>query len=84
MATHSVTLGRYLVDFDAPCETGRLRARKRLTLWLEICHRVVAQFPQYSRMSPSDVRVLVVVGTRGVRALRLLHKAAQSGKQRRT
>ena len=40
MATHRVTLGRYLRDFDAPCETGQLRARKRLTPWPEIRHWV--------------------------------------------
>jgi len=59
MDTHSVTLGCYPRDFDAPCETGLLRARERLNPWLEICHRVVAQFSQYSRMSPSDLGFFV-------------------------
>jgi len=40
---------------------GRLCAQKRLTPWLEICHRVVAQFFQYSRMSPSDLGDFVCV-----------------------
>ena len=43
---HSVTLGRYPREFDVPCETGRFRALRRLTPWLKICHRVVAQFPR--------------------------------------
>jgi len=34
------------LDFDGPCETGRLRARKRLTPWPEICHWLLS--PQYS------------------------------------
>jgi len=109
MATNRVTVGRYPRDFDAPCETGRLRARKRLTPWLEICHRVGAHFPstsvclrapwsfclrkascscrwsrrqQCSGRQPCGSRK--GCGTCCVRALRLLHRAAQSGKQRRT
>jgi len=50
MATHCVTLGRYPGEFDASCETGRLRARERLTPWPgpEICC-LVPSTPAYLR-----------------------------------
>jgi len=59
-ANHRVTLGCYTRDFDAPCETGRLYARKRLIPW--------PLSPQYSRMSPSPSNLGVFVCAKGAAA----------------
>ena len=52
--THRVTQGCYLWEFDAPCETRRLRAQKRRTPWPENEQLHSIPFPQDGSERPQS------------------------------